>query len=751
MRIISEIKQHKVMTAAIFLEIAVLLCYLLLFFTPSNNQKTDGAGFRVDGLFPGLYEVSVDYEAYGDGVQIGSVDVASSNPKRVLSTPIYLEDGHFVKEERVWVRPSLHRQSVVVNVNYAPSQLTNIASITFKCHKWYILTSWLGLLAIFALADVFVCAMAGVCFSLTKDQKLRVILLMGIACVASLPAFADFLFAGHDLVFHLSRINGIAQGIGDGQIPIRMFTHAFNEHGYVVPVFYGEILLYFPALLYILGMTLQSAYQCYILAINVATVLIAYNCFKKITQDEKLGLLAAFLYTICPYRFMDMYVRASLGEYTALTFLPLIVYGFWKIYTTNQEQLDFRCGLPVIIGLSGLIESHTLSCGMAAIFIIAFVIIKARKTFEKRRLKTLITSALATLALNLGFIVPFLDASKMELNIKLDDEISMASEGLGSQGAYLKQILAVFHPGDGSSNPNTAEGDMALTIGAALMIGLLLSVAMLAIPKNKKDEDSTSRSAGVISAIFAIASIALSTAYFPWNRICAASSKLGHIAGMLQFPWRFLAIAMPFAVLATVLGIQRMHKYSGVAVAVLVGVCLITEGAAGVDFVKNKERGVFYSANDINNMQWDNLYLPQQTDVFAMNLDRAVVLSGDATVSDMKVKGTVKTVDFETQNVEATIKLPVLYYDNYRAKIAQTGEPLIIEKGSNNDIQVKIPGGKRGTIKLWYQEPLGWRMAEFVSLMSIITLLRYLTLGKIGPTKGENVLEENEETTGADI
>lgn len=53
------------------------------------------------------------------------------------------------------------------------------------------------------------------------------------------------------------------------------------------------------------------------------------------------------------YRLTNIYVRAAVGEYTAMTFLPLVLYGLYRIYEKDQEMLEFADVLPLVFGVTG--------------------------------------------------------------------------------------------------------------------------------------------------------------------------------------------------------------------------------------------------------------------------------------------------------------------------------------------------------------------------------------------------------------
>lgn len=99
--------------------------------------------------------------------------------------------------------------------------------------------------------------------NLTERQKkiLTTFVLTVITVISSIPLLSRTLLWGADLEFHLFRIEGIAQGLRDGQFPVLMQTVQVGGYGYPVSVMYGDALLYIPALLHLMGLSTAMAYS----------------------------------------------------------------------------------------------------------------------------------------------------------------------------------------------------------------------------------------------------------------------------------------------------------------------------------------------------------------------------------------------------------------------------------------------------------------------------------------------------------
>lgn len=157
-----------------------------------------------------------------------------------------------------------------------------------------------------------------------------------------------------------------------------------NGYGYATPLFYSQLFLYIPALIYCLGAPLQVSYQIYAILINAASCLICFYCIKELFRNKRFALFGAILYTLSAYRLADVYTRASVGEYTAMAFLPLVLYGFARVYMTEEKKITWHDYMPIVIGLTGIIRCHILTCELTALCILLFCLLTIKKHFSHK-------------------------------------------------------------------------------------------------------------------------------------------------------------------------------------------------------------------------------------------------------------------------------------------------------------------------------------------------------------------------------
>ena len=265
--------------------------------------------------------------------------------------------------------------------------------------------------ALFFLIDLIL--FAGFCYvEVSKEENGRkryrekmaaVLAVLATAGFTSIPMFCDGIYFSHDLLFHLNRIYGIAEGVST-QLPVRIHPFWGKNYGYATGVCYGDLLLYFPAFLYREGIPLRIASKIYLFGIQLLTAGISIFSFQSISGKKNVGRLCGFLYTASMWRLVDVYTRGALGEYSAMAFLPLVVLGFWFLL---KEEPEYKKGFfSFAVGFTGVIQTHVLSVLMLALFGGLLCLLKWRRFFTKKVLQAFLVSAAGVVFLNLGFLIP---------------------------------------------------------------------------------------------------------------------------------------------------------------------------------------------------------------------------------------------------------------------------------------------------------------------------------------------------------
>lgn len=674
-------------------------------------------------LRPGMYEMKAVYNSYLYDLDNGGGNcddltgviqiISEDNQSKIRYNELSLNDGMDDKMDRFYVRSLTKISDVQLKVVFNGLGELYLSKIEiYELPVWRVIRL-LGIILLFTFIDF--CYYYFFTENKFKNKKIVAGLIITIV-FSSLPLFTDFLFYGHDINFHIARILSLAQGIQSGNWISPIQTEMLNGHGYAAPLFYSQLFLYIPAILYVLSVPLYMCYKVYAFLINVVTCFVCYGSIKGMTKNKEIALIGTFLYTASAYRIANMYVRAAVGEYTAMVFFPLLVYGFAKIYTKEEEKLTWRDGLPVVFGLTGLIQCHILSCELAALFIIILCVTLLKETFRLKRFITLCMTAIMTFMLNIGFIIPFL--SSMTMNIRVNNKTYQMEE----QGTYLMQVLGTFMTSGGESVDGMLN-EMPLTIGMALTIGMLLFLICCAKKYEWKiEKENIELRVGIICMFFATASIVMSLKFIPWDSLDNISELIARVFKMVQFPWRYLATATVFSLFATVMALKLLSTYKGKKIMCIAGGSMIAAtimciGLFYMEFGNSNGTITVYSVPDKGGYTGFGEYMLEETregDYNWRNIDTDYSAVG---ISDYTYKDGVTNFNcINVSDVEQNIIVPLIKYDNYHAYDANNKE-LELTMGDNNRLGVIVPANYSGSVMIEYVIPTVWKVSYIISVI----------------------------------
>ncbi|MBQ7587328.1 MAG: hypothetical protein IJT37_04810 [Lachnospiraceae bacterium] len=223
-----------------------------------------------------------------------------------------------------------------------------------------------------------------------------------IACV---PLISKYCINGHDLDYHLLRIESLKEGIRMGKPFLKVNLLYFGGAGYASSMFYPDFMLYIPAFLRVMGVSINSSYHIFIAICIILCYMSAYKCVREMTGSTYGAMTAAVILTLCPYHLDDIYIRSAVGEYTAFIFIPIIIYAMYNVVYEDMDKPQL-----FVLGYAGVLLCHTSTFIMCTVFGIAVLLINYRKIPGSGRLMVrLICSTVTTLLLTAFYWIPMLE------------------------------------------------------------------------------------------------------------------------------------------------------------------------------------------------------------------------------------------------------------------------------------------------------------------------------------------------------
>lgn len=713
----------------------IAIGFFLILRTPKINIKYSGDQMNEfwspeggeyltvrETLPKGIYDITVKYEAVAD-LTASILYVPKSHNTAYSETPTL---SMFSKELtfNVWANEVLEEFQVRVKSISEEQTYFIVDSIEIKTSR----NSYIYRIFRFILALLLILAVA-VFVAKRRELSKYSLQIMGlgiIVFIASIPIFTRFVLVGHDLNFHLLRIEGLKEAFLIGDIPVKVQSNWSYGYGYAVSAMYGDITLVIPALMRVIGFTIQTSYKTFIFLVNLATALSAYYCFIRMSRGKKsIALLATFLYTCAPYRFCCIYIRGAFGEYSGMMFLPLIFLWFYEIYMGDieDESLAKKYILPVI-GFTGILQTHILTCFMIAIFMGIFMIVMWRKTFRKKMILHMVYAAGWTLLCNLWFLVPFFTFLKEPLRVHVDNGYST---DLQLFGVSIAELFAQHSSGNAYFNwayMTNLGSRMSMPLGNGFVILLICYAYILWNRKAEKKDIAPGLLAGL-----GLLSAFMATNLFPYDFIEKTLPFVSKFITRVNVPFRYITTAVAILSIFAVFFfgvIEKEIKKKYILLIFLITLFISADQSLEYLYkvLYNGPIKVYYDDNSLNSNDLVGYeYLYENTDYHIIQQTNFIT-SEDVSYEDVQRTANRFYIKGINTGNNPKLELPLYYYPGYVAK-ADDGTKLTIDRGTNNRLRILFDPGFTGNVYVRYSEPILWRLCEVISLLSMIAVVYF--------------------------
>ena len=544
-------------------------------------------------------------------------------------------------------------------------------------------------------------------------RRIVILFIATISAICTFPLLTSSIPISHDIPFHLARIQSIADGLRAGVFPVRLFDAQAFGFGYPTGMCYPDLLLYLPSLLVALGCGLWFAYTLFVLCVNVATAVIAYRAFSAVFRSRRIGLACCTLWTLSPYRLCDILLRASVGEYLSLMFVPLLVLGLWRLFL-DERSAPGSGWLTLAIGATGIVLSHVLS---VVLFMPPCLIALVPLILWRRKNGWLLGIAKAaglSILLCVGFLLPFLSYyTGHDLGVK------HFSNGCYGDSLEPAQLLEAFLPMKGWSGSITSALDNEMPMGAGwcLMLGLPAAALVLFVPFVRNEEYDRHRRWIALFSIGTIVTLFMTTFRFPWNYDGPVFGVIIQALSVIQFPWRLIGVASLMLVLILGSVASCTKPRARMVIAASLALCILECAVATSTFLANAHRfplkELLASDHNIGNGE----YLPTEItsdevktwlDGIPAPLERGTSREFE-TINPQRWRATVAN----DTDAEKVVRLPIQWHHQLVLQGDNPSDASIVYDGGFAGI--KLAPHTSGTFEIAFVEPVAWRAVEVVS------------------------------------
>ena len=676
---------------------------------------------ELPGLKKGVYEVRIEYDA--DSEQISRVSSKQAGYRKLLENTVSLRPSNIQKEVSYRFMLWEEVDDLKAEILYTGEGTLTVTDFRVIHTRQEYSMGLFFLLLFFFSADVLVyCLILREGKRPGKEQRAVLFGLSVIFLLSCTNLLTDYFPLGDDVYFHLNRIEGIAREWGMGNFPARMESYCMYGMGYPMSVMYPEVFLWPAAFLRMAGFDLAFCMKADIALINLLTTVLSYFSFKNIFQCRRTGLFGSAVYTLSVYRLYNVYDRMAIGEFIAMTFLPLICWGLVRVFSEREETVREKKTVVILaFGYMGVLYSHVLSLEFVTVFTVILCLLLRKRFFRKSTFLTFVKAALLAVGLSLWYLIPFLDYS-----LHADLNVFAVGNPIQILGLYPTQLFWFF-PWRGWSSYMYVSGMQyvrAYGMGIALAAVFFCFVYFRAKGiDGRKLYDFPEYPRIKTAAFMSVLAMAMSLNIFPWDALSELSEGFKRVIYSIQFPYRFLVmvtISLSFLGCGLYALLRRGVKgKKGQCFAV--SILLLTIFGSS-----------FYLNHEIQGCSWSNFreaaamgsgmigngeYLPAETDTSELPYTRA---SASAGVNLKKYEKCDSHVEFYCENGKDSagyVECNLLHYPGYRAVCGGTGEELTIAAGKNNVLRVEIPPGFAGSVMVDFVGKNCWKVGNAVSII----------------------------------
>ena len=648
----------------------------------------------------GTYTITLQYLAEEDG----SVLELWEQGTKIAGWPL---DYRRSREEQSFTL-SKDAKQLQVRVNYGGAGSFTLQELSITPRTFFY-TDTYYMMTVFVLLNVLGCFLYRRYRSGKLPQECLTdgAVVLGVTLLAMSPMFQTYLYNGDDLCYHLVRLEGLKDGILDGQIGVNILPEGLQGNGYLNAM-YPYLFLYIGAFLRICRVSIGLSYKTIIFFATLGASVSAYYGVRTITRSRRSVILATVLYTLMPYRFTNIFSRGDLGETLALAFWPLLLAGLYHICIGDRKKWYL-----LVIGLTGVLQSHILSAAIAAVICILTILLYVVRIFREKRCCEIGKTVGLTLLLNAWYLIPFLTYYFGE---------SLKKEEL-RWSSYFEQSINLSNMTQSLSLYNKQYFSLGFALLGCLGIGIIYLVC------EGRQENKDQKQFLWYLLVLGCVLVYMTTGYFP-NRRMLDSDFFYPIITMLQFPWRFLGPASACFMLVGAIGISDsriLKPYRNILFGILIGLNLLV-----IVSVPSDNNHMPYSNADAVASKGHESKLAANVGIFypyEWRLEESAdsklttsVVTSDALniqVDQYVKKGTKAAISYRAEGEGLYIELPIQNYLGYKAS-DENGNSVKILQGDGARIRFAAIGDQTPhTVYIRYGPVPAFVLGNIISALTI--------------------------------
>jgi len=430
-----------------------------------------------------------------------------------------------------------------------------------------------------------------------------------------------------------------------------------------------------------LGATIFDSYKLTLGITYILSGVLMYLALRK-RYSRNAAWVGALLYTLAPYRMVDIYVRGALGEAMSFMFPPLLIWG----YSSGIKPL-------LILGWAGLFLTHPVASAAFSAFFLGYCLV-TKENFDW-------TSYLIAVGIAAFNILPTLVYTKL----------TYYSPTLSDTLLMFPTLGQLFHSawGYGVSMPGLTDG-MSFEIG---LVQLMILAAGIIYSLIKREKESSYLSGMVVLVILFILPIT-SFVY-----------KL-FLGQFIDFPWRLL-LCVVFG--TAWIGAEMLEKIregsSRILVAIITLLLLVfTIPIAHTNRYWESHHDEEFFSRETGDSYGEYAPRTRTTRDSAPFGKRAEIIRGEGEIQTLIEKSNQQQYKVRVSSDQAEMRINTAYFVGWQIpeNCSVTKERTLPQIDDSGLIVCHLKRGEQ-TIEIKYVTPLAQKVGNLVTLAGIGGLL----------------------------
>lgn len=552
--------------------------------------------------------------------------------------------------------------------------------------------------------------------------------------------------AHHSLFFPIE----FYKGIQDGYWLPRWGADFAHGYGYPMMVFYAPLTFYLWTGIHAIGLlgTVATTKATFIIGFLLAAA--GMYLYARDLWGRRAGLLASVVYTYLPYHLLNIYVRAALAEFMAMSLLPWIALAFRHLVHRPSLKTIAAAGLTY----GALLWTHNITAVLFTPLLGALILFEMWQRLSVQtgqsslwgywgRQQVLPIGVSIILGVLLGTAV-WLPGLTEQGDIKIE-QWALQTYQYSDHFVYLSQL---FSPewGFGYSVPGVGDG-MSFQLGTAALLLVVIGVYGL-VRNGSQDKESGNLKAEPSvpnQAYFVFYGISLLILVVLMLPPAIAIWDLSPVSTLIQFPWRLLGVSgFCLALLASSaarIGSAGAGETLSPALVLMVAAVVVTNSSYTLPDMtppdpRNETQQTWRDYErkhpDMVGMVAQTQEQPADSPMLA-DLDanrtpqRFESDSPEVTIEQFYVGGGSARAQIQTIQ-PATIRFLTYWYPGWYATLDGASLPIRQDEGPLGLMLVDIPAGTH-TLAFRFGDTPSRGAANMVSLMSLVVLIGMVGLG----------------------